>query len=320
MQTTTLLKFNALNDDGILDMFTYHRGREGLEPRDDVTGVLLCDVDATDTNHGWEPPSMKISINISFPLCDGEPGTSIEESPSKRQSPEEQEDSGLLYNETIEWDLGDPKTMSPMCFATCISEEFGLDAGETLDLAASIQKQINYFVQNKVSYKSPMTLMDANGNERSCAHVNSPGMRGPPQLFASVTGETKAGMPIPQKFVQTLKTKTPTNRESSTKESVLANRPSREIVAVPLPETVEPEYIAEVIRRAKQKSIQDVAKRAAEDGDDVRIMTEEINTLCHVCRKLRGGRVWKCVCNNPFHNVCTRHLSVSDCRRRVCFV
>jgi len=309
------IQVKALNEDGVLDMYTYHRGREGMEPRDDETGELLCDVEPTDTNHGWEPPSMKISINIDFPLSDGigeanNNGESTSEvgngmSTTRRQAKEEKQDCGPLYTETIEWDLADPKTMTPLCFAASVSEEFGLDAGQTLDLAESIQKQINYFVQNKVSYKTPLTLLDANGNERVGASAYSPNMRGPPQLFGSAIGETKAGMPIPQKLLQTMKTaRTP---GTSSQEPIIMDGVSRG--------NIEPEYRDEVLRRARQLSMKDIAKRSTQEcpGGLIGVMEEQQNGVCHSCTS-RRSRTFKLACRNPYHSMCSRHVTVRSLR------
>ncbi|KAL7535634.1 hypothetical protein ACHAXR_006622 [Thalassiosira sp. AJA248-18] len=53
-----------------LDIYTYHRGRVGQEPRDPKTGELLCDTDPVDTNHGWIPPKTMVKVTIKFPLGD----------------------------------------------------------------------------------------------------------------------------------------------------------------------------------------------------------------------------------------------------------
>ena len=56
---------------GRLDIFTYHRGRAGQEPRDARTGELLCDTDPLDTNHNWNPPETTVvKVNVKFPLVD----------------------------------------------------------------------------------------------------------------------------------------------------------------------------------------------------------------------------------------------------------
>lgn len=282
-----IIRVKALSDDGVLDMHTYHRGREGKEPRDDQTGELLCDVEPTDTNHGWEPPSLKISINVSFPLSD-DTGEGDNGEPKSHVGNNVQ-DSGLRYTETVEWDLADPNTMTPMGFAAKVSEEFGLDAGQTFDLAQSIQKQINYFVQNKVSYKTPLTLLDAHGLERSGASAYSPEMRGPPQLYGSVVGETKAGMPIPQKLLQSTK---PVRGKSSLSQDV---------------SNVEPEYILEAKRRLWEASVKDIAETS--NGGLVGLLKEEHDTVCHACRK-REDRTFNFACSTKVHALCPGHVQV----------
>lgn len=55
-----------------LDIFTYHRGRVGQEPRESKTGELLCDTDPIDTNHGLfnGPRSYICKVTVKFPLGD----------------------------------------------------------------------------------------------------------------------------------------------------------------------------------------------------------------------------------------------------------
>lgn len=258
---------------------------------------------------------MKLSINISFPLsdCDGEADDNgeskaddVRDRPqTRRQNQDRAPDSGMMYTETIEWDLADPKTMTPMCFAMGVSEEFGLDACQTLDLAESIQKQINYFVQNKVAYKSPLTLLDANGIERTGASVHAPNMRGPPQLFGSAIGETKAGMPIPQKLLQTTKSIKPAG--SSSQEPIILDGSQRVFSS-----DVEPEYRNEVLRRVLEASMKNVAKRST--GGIVGLMEEQHDNVCHGCMK-RKDQIWQLPCDNPYHTICARHVTV----RSLCF-
>jgi len=57
-------------DEDCLDIYTYHRGRVGQEPRDPKSGELLCDTDLIDTNHHWIPPDTTVKIRIDFPLGD----------------------------------------------------------------------------------------------------------------------------------------------------------------------------------------------------------------------------------------------------------
>ena len=73
-QSTTPLKQITIHatpkDSTTLDIYTYHRGRVGQEPRHSKTGELLCDTDPIDTNHCWVPPKTTVKITIKFPLED----------------------------------------------------------------------------------------------------------------------------------------------------------------------------------------------------------------------------------------------------------
>jgi hypothetical protein len=99
---STIIGGSALNDEGIIDMYIYHRGREGSEPRDIETGELLCDVGPTDTSYGWDQKRLSTSVTISFPLGEGD-------------------DDFHYYKEAIEWDLADPKSPTPMAFAVNVA-------------------------------------------------------------------------------------------------------------------------------------------------------------------------------------------------------
>jgi len=53
-----------------LDIYTYHRGRTGQEPRN-IHGDLLCDTNPIDTNFNWNPPKTFVcKITVKFPLGD----------------------------------------------------------------------------------------------------------------------------------------------------------------------------------------------------------------------------------------------------------
>jgi hypothetical protein len=310
-ESDSLIEGKALNDNGVLDMYIYHRGREGYEPRDEETGQLLCDVEPTDTNHGWEPPNMKIMINVVFPLTDnndvandkGESKADDEHDTAgsqekKRCAPRSRLESDPdEYRETIEWDLADPRTLTPLCFATGVGQEFGLSACQTLDLAESIQKQINDFVQNKVSYEVPLTLCDAYGNERSYPA----NMGGPPQLFGSAIGETEAGMPIPHE-----------KRQQSISVGLAVGR-DRGTNSKPAATEVEREYTIEVLRRAREGSIRDIEAKSRELQSDgvVGALKEETEYVCHACH-IRKRQCRKFACNQPTHALCDDHITVRN--------
>jgi len=68
MKKITIQKMNK--ETGLIDIYTYHKGRVGDEVRDPKTGELLCDSDPVDTNHKWIPPKMLVKVTVSFPLGD----------------------------------------------------------------------------------------------------------------------------------------------------------------------------------------------------------------------------------------------------------
>jgi hypothetical protein len=308
-ESDRIIEVKVLDENGILDMYTYHRGREGEEPRDEETGQLLCDVDPTDSNYGWEPPNLTIMINVAFLLTDTNDAAndkgdskaddghdSVGSHEKKGCAQRSRQESGPEeYRETIEWDLADPKTLTPLCFATGVGEEFGLNACQTLDLAESIQKQINDFVQNKVSYEMPFTLTDAYGNER----LHPASMRGPPQLFGSAIGETKAGMPIPlEKRQQSISVGIAVGRDRGTNWKEADTE-------------VEVEYSNEVLRRAREGSIRDIEAKSRELQMDgvVGALKKETDCVCHACH-VRKRHCRKFACNHPTHALCDEHITV----------
>jgi len=65
------IQLRSADDLGNLDIYSYHRGRAGDEPRCPKTGELLCDTDPLDTNHYWIPPRTTVArIVVRFPLED----------------------------------------------------------------------------------------------------------------------------------------------------------------------------------------------------------------------------------------------------------
>ena len=53
-----------------LDIYTYHRGRTGQEPRN-IHGDLLCDTNPIDTNFNWNPSKTFVcKVTVKFPLGD----------------------------------------------------------------------------------------------------------------------------------------------------------------------------------------------------------------------------------------------------------
>lgn len=109
----TVLQVKPIQDGGIIDMYTYHYGREGLE--------MIEEIEPNDTGTvNWVgPKTLKPEILIEFPLGCGE-----------------------KWSETVSWNLEDENTLTPLAFATNVAENFGLDFGAMIDLAKSIESQL----------------------------------------------------------------------------------------------------------------------------------------------------------------------------------
>jgi hypothetical protein len=175
----TITAIHAVNDRGAIDVNVYHRGVADAEPRYKESGVLCCDVSRSDTNHRWEALDTKCKVTIRFPLA--EPEESIDEE-TKNESmhrlsvdrdnrfdnrfDNRKEQYMQIIKEVpyfvgrIEWDLIDPRTPTPMVYASYIGVEFGLSFCQTLDLARSIQEQIDAFVRQNIKYKVPIASFE----------------------------------------------------------------------------------------------------------------------------------------------------------------
>ena len=120
-----------------LDMYSYHRGREGMEPRQGDNCELMCPLPPTDTNFDTDAPKVSFPVTIEFSLED-----------KLHNGGDGHEDTVATYAETVPWDLNDTSTPSPMEFATAIANQFGLSFSQTEDLALSIQDQIDEHLQH----------------------------------------------------------------------------------------------------------------------------------------------------------------------------
>jgi len=145
-----IIKIKRIDEQERLNIYAYHRGIAGYEPRELGSGRLLFDVEPTDTNHAWLEPQMKCLVTICIPL-------GVSEYTSTQH----------YVLEKVEWDLSNPKTKSPLVFATDIAVEYGLTPAKILDLASSIQNQIDHFLRLRSCYRIPITLNDPVGVERT---------------------------------------------------------------------------------------------------------------------------------------------------------
>eukprot|EP00546_Thalassionema_frauenfeldii_P001064 CAMPEP_0178934892 /NCGR_PEP_ID=MMETSP0786-20121207/24173_1 /TAXON_ID=186022 /ORGANISM="Thalassionema frauenfeldii, Strain CCMP 1798" /LENGTH=1153 /DNA_ID=CAMNT_0020612841 /DNA_START=338 /DNA_END=3799 /DNA_ORIENTATION=+ len=127
---STVLQVKSIQNDGILDMYTYHNGREGLEILDELQP------NDTGTANWMGPKSIKPEIRIEFPLGCGE-----------------------KWSETLTWNLEDDNTSTPLAFATNVAENFGLDFGATIDLAKSIEAQLYAATRSGDAYPETTTTL-----------------------------------------------------------------------------------------------------------------------------------------------------------------
>eukprot|EP00978_Attheya_sp_CCMP212_P032343 scaffold125904_cov49-Attheya_sp.AAC.2 len=183
-ETQRTITVEAMDDKGVLDIYAYHRGIVGREARDDETGELLCqEVEPNETSHNWEDPQGIVKVQISFPLDDTEEHdettdnmdmTSLSSIADSAQISTDRRDANRgsttgevpQFSDTIEWNMSDPQTPSPMVFASNMAVEFGLTFQQTLDLALSIQTQIHNFTRAMPSYSHPISLKDPYGTDR----------------------------------------------------------------------------------------------------------------------------------------------------------
>ena len=388
----------ALGEGGLVDIYAYHRGRAGLEPRSPRIGELLCDVAPSDTgqqfamNKEAEDGSDKkfiVTIDISFPLCDMEDileeeeeeenatavvasqtaqGKSVEEPagmskdpPLQRQNSRDANHAGtsrhLLsrensavsqqsrkssskgvpaeddkdacpaiprFHDQIEWDLSSPDTPTAMAYATSVASEFGLSFGQTLDLASSIQEQIDTFVRKSgIIRPLPYAAKDPLGADRpaSSSVVLMPALHG-----GAHNGGGTVQVISQQQQQQGGITRANPSRTSSRVSAASSGR-SRQRGAVK-PDAVEhsvvPEHMLktfeteenkyrvaiefrrEVVKRAKEEYRQQLlAEHEGDVGDGMVGNLEFVkDDVCHICHKRKSAGV-KFSCKN--HVFCENH-------------
>lgn len=131
--------------DNVLDIYTYHRGRVGQEPRD-ARGNLLAITDAIDTNHDYKPPSSTIiKITLDFPFDD---------------------EGSYKFHDVIPWDLSDP-TLNVEEFSTSLATSYDLSFKTTMEIIQSITSQIQMHVlKSKMNFYPPIVIRDVYNNDR----------------------------------------------------------------------------------------------------------------------------------------------------------
>jgi hypothetical protein len=170
------------------------------EPRNEITGHLLPHKllnTALDTNHTWDPNTI-VKIIIRFPLTDeddedednGEEATNTNTNNNNNNAnghtgggprgkhlrrvgdtdvvaPTPQRSQREYFEEVVDWDLGDPQTLTAVAFAHKTAQDFGLAKHDMWDLQTSIELQIDQFVRSKLNYKPPIAVHEPFGLQRS---------------------------------------------------------------------------------------------------------------------------------------------------------
>ena len=104
------------------------------------------------------------------------------------------------FESSTMWDLADPTHLTPMVFATETAAEYGLSFGATIDLARSIQAQLDDHAFQNVGYYPPIVDQDPFGTDRReylvsvGAIVDDEGRRDGTAGLESVLPDRVAGM------------------------------------------------------------------------------------------------------------------------------
>ncbi len=334
--------------DGTVHPDAYHRGHVGSEPRFKGRGNLICDTKPTDTNHGWDEPNLKLQVKIEFPL--GEPEWSDEEDEESHHSNKNEQQSGRRRNarrggegrafvsetdrrkkreeklaalpkfrEVVQWDLGYAKTPTPMVYAADVAAQFGLSFNRTLDLARSIQDQIDDFVRENVNYHVPISILDNMDVPRGKSGLQPPKYSNPKILYGGhcatdVTTTSKRFEPREKKSISkdgggsgsiSNVSNDPSNVKTINVLYDVAPRdqlPKHDFSGLGL----DPIYGKMFLRRAKQAN-KDAIKKVA-DGNIGQVIIRQ-NHSCHFCH-IRRPRVIQYPCGNDAHCFCDLHTSV----------
>ena len=301
------VKTRALSEKG-LDIYAYHRGREGMEPRDPATGELVCDVQPTDTNYKLDEPRLTLTVTVKFPL--------VEEEDIKRGNKAD----WPMYEDVIPWNLGDPETPTPMEFAANTAETFGLSFGQTVDLATTIEMQIMRHLKEHCGYREPVALTDGAGGERISfppysisqlygAVVSQNGVK-PGHLLCTVEGPGSKGKPRSTGRAPLLSGHGTSSRRNSLSGSSTARGQSRPPpILYEEDEVIEELYVEEVEKRMVNISKRSVEAKSPNIPGPLGHIELRENWVCHICHK-RNKLVGVFACGHSTHSYCANHLRV----------
>ena len=343
----------------VLDMYAYHLGREGMEARDADTGELLFTQQVTDTNHEFDAPKTTFRMVVEFPLedeedefddytkqCDDD-GTKdrkgqnkVDLNPSKNShnnfiSGSRGDSIGRLskkkgvamYRETLDWDLLDPKTPTPLAFATSLGEEYGLSFGQTMDLAAQMDKQIENHITETNNYREPIVAKEIT---KDLTQIRKIGPIRQAYRYDEVIQTEEGG---------TLKAKRESRGHLKSRHSVAAggsrqnrkggnlhsdtaskvtasgkrknnkNNKHRSAIQNSSEVNLEDEFVDELMEEVKKRSIAESNAEVVKNGNGG-VLKSEKNAICHICKKrVDEGFHFPCSTNN--HVYCELHVKVS---------
>lgn len=334
----------------------YHRGIEGEEPRNKTTGQLYNDVGITDTNYAWDvlPKDCIIPIRIEFPLSEPDEDHEIEQENSSTsvkqrrherrcKSPmpktesqlrairESKEADLVTFQDTIQWDLLNPNTPTPIVYATNIGVEFGLPSLRILDLARSIQNQIDDFIRDYVIYHVPISAKDPYEEKRTknglqpVKYKHETKMHGGHcatnvatkyKLFDEVERHTHALEDSNQETTLAADTQKP-NRKKREDKVIRPEKYDYDVIPIDkipkhdfssLGNDIDPVYVEEFLRRSKEevvKVIKILSNGVIGNANDCN------NRKCHWCRKSRKYCI-QFPCGIESHVLCDFHTSVSS--------
>jgi len=329
----------------VLDMYAYHLGREGMEARDAETGELLITHQVTDTNHDLDAPKSIVSIGIEFPLEEddeeeenshynnsfkndnfnddgrnvqnealyGEGGDSKEGGQSTLRSSQK-----AIYREIITWDLSDKNTPTPLAFAASIGREYGLSFGQTMDLAASIDQQIEAHIIATIQFREPITIENPQEQQSERRHAG-PTIQAYRYDQAIEIGQCGTSKLSKDREVAKFRSATGSGQirnngniasdTGGTNSGIGRRRDNFESTVTTIDEDdISKELIDEVKRRSRAESVLDVSRNC--QNGIIGVLESKENGICHICKKRQGMCYsFSCSPKKENHMYCQQHMN-----------
>ena len=221
------------------------------------------------------------------------------------------------FRDTVEWDLSSPRAPTSMSYATSVASDFGLSMEQMLDLAASIEKQIDDFFRKKNLIRPlPTTRKDPFGIERLPASTVAlmPRLYGGPHGAGGVVNMTNQ---YKNAILSHSRSSGRSSKVSSKGERPRVTGKSNVMPSNKLPShetqgdfSVEADFRNAVIRQAKADFRVSAVEKAADGGKGkLRPVQFVRDQVCHIChhRKETGIR-FACDKRNN-HVYCDYHCS-----------